>query len=265
MTTMPGSDVQLLLVVIVAASTAMLVTWFVQRQSGNAGIVDLVWTVAVGLASLLYACLGSGDPTRRLLVALFAGLWSARLAWHLGRRIIGKPEDGRYRALREHWGEGQQRGLFLFFQAQALFVVVFSLPQWVVAQTPTAPAAWQILAAFLIWSIALVGESVADAQLDAFKRRPEARGRTCREGLWRYSRHPNYFFEWLGWFVWPVLAWPGGLTWLALLTGPVLMYLFLARLTGIPYTEGQALKSRADYADYQQTTSAFFPRPPRAE
>jgi len=260
---MPGTDI--ILFVLIASSLAMCATWLLQWRTGNAGIVDLVWTIAVGLASLLYAWQGTGDPVRRLLVALFAGLWSARLAWHLWRRVVGQAEDGRYRALREHWGEAQHRGLFVFFQAQALFVVIFSLPQWAVAHTPGAPAVWQLLAAVCVWGIALGGETVADAQLDAFRRRPQAHGRTCREGLWRYSRHPNYFFEWLGWFVWPILAWPGEVTWLALFAGPALMYLFLARLTGIPYTERQALKSRSDYAEYQRTTSPFFPWPPRAE
>lgn len=262
---MPTPDIQSILLVLLASSLAMYVTWLVQRRTGNAGIVDLVWTIAIGLASAWYAWQGTGDPGRRLLVVCFAGLWSARLAWHLWRRIVGEAEDGRYRAMREHWGERQQQGLFMFFQAQALFVVIFSLPHWAVAQTPGALATWQVLAAVLVWVTALGAEALADAQLEAFRARPENHGRTCREGLWRYSRHPNYFFEWLGWWVWPILAWPGGLTWLALLTGPALMYLFLARLTGIPYTERQALKSRSDYADYQRKTSAFLPWPPRAE
>ncbi|HAZ60539.1 MAG TPA: hypothetical protein DCY89_03080 [Gammaproteobacteria bacterium] len=262
---MPGSEAFIVLQVLIASSLLMGATWLVQRRTGNAGIVDLVWTVAVGLAGLLYAWQGSGDSTRRVLLAIFAGLWSLRLSWHLWRRVVGQPEDGRYQAMREHWGEQQQRGLFLFFQAQALFVVVFSLPHWAVAHSVGELAAWQVAAAALLWLIALGGEAVADVQLDAFRRRADTRGRTCREGLWRYSRHPNYFFEWLGWFVWPVLAWPGPWTWLALLAGPALMYLFLARLTGIPYTERQALKTRADYADYQRSTSAFIPWPPRAE
>jgi steroid 5-alpha reductase family enzyme len=261
---MNTTDLQCLVIVLVAAMLAMGATWVVQRRTGNAGIVDIVWTMAVGVASLFYAWQGSGDPSRRLLVAVFAGIWSLRLTVHLWRRVVGHPEDGRYRAMREHWGDRQQQGLFVFFQAQALFVIIFSLPQWAVAQTSGDLQTWQLAAAGCLWLISVAGESLADAQLDAFKRRPDARGRTCREGLWRYSRHPNYFFEWIGWFVWPVLALPGGLTWLAL-TGPALMYLFLARLTGIPYTERQALKSRADYAEYQRTTSPFIPWPPRAE
>jgi steroid 5-alpha reductase family enzyme len=167
--------------------------------------------------------------------------------------------------MREHWGERQQLGMLVFFQAQSIFVILFSLPQWAVAQTSAPLGTTAALLAVLIWLISVGGESLADSQLDAFKRRPDAPGKTCRVGLWRYSRHPNYFFEWLGWFIWPVLAWPGSGFYITLL-GPVLMFIFLVKLTGIPYTERQALKSRgADYAEYQRTTSAFFPWPPKLD
>lgn len=256
---------QALVVVLAVSSVVMVLTWVVQWRTGNAGIVDIVWTILVGLASIYFALLLEGDATRRLLLGVMAGLWSLRLTWHLWRRVVGHPEDGRYRAMREHWGSGQQLGLFVFFQAQAIFVIIFSLPQWVVAST-TAPLAYPLLAMSLaLWVLSVGGEALADQQLDAFKTRAESKGRTCRDGLWRYSRHPNYFFEWLGWFIWPLLAWPSPYWWLTLL-GPALMFLFLVKLTGIPYTEKQALKSRGeDYRAYQRTTSAFFPWPPKQD
>ena len=117
--------------------------------------------------------------------------------------------------------------------------------------------------ALAIWTVAVGGEALADRQLARWRADPAHRGRTCRAGLWAWSRHPNYFFEWLHWFAWPVLAFPAPHWWLAL-SGPLLMLLFLNRLSGIPWTEAQALRSRGDdYRRYQDEVSPFLPLPPR--
>ena len=119
------------------------------------------------------------------------------------------------------------------------------------------------MAAILTWVVAVGGEWLADRQLADFRADPANRGRTCREGLWGWSRHPNYFFEWLHWFAYLWLAVGSHLWWLALI-GPVLMLLFLYRVSGIPWTEAQALRSRGeDYVRYQREVSAFLPLPPR--
>ena len=126
-----------------------------------------------------------------------------------------------------------------------------------------AGLAWHDYVGLGVWCVAVCGEGLADWQLARFRRRPDSKGRTCREGLWRYSRHPNYFFEWIHWFAYVFLALGSPYVWVAL-CGPVVMLLFLFKLTGIPYTEKRALASRGeDYRRYQQTTSAFFPWPPK--
>jgi steroid 5-alpha reductase family enzyme len=121
---------------------------------------------------------------------------------------------------------------------------------------------WTVLA-LVVWLASMAGESLADRQLARFRADPGSRGKTCRVGLWAWSRHPNYFFEWLHWFSYVLLAVGSGLAWLAWL-GPVLMFAFLYRVSGIPWTEAQSLRSRGeDYARYQREVSAFFPWPPR--
>jgi steroid 5-alpha reductase family enzyme len=117
--------------------------------------------------------------------------------------------------------------------------------------------------AVFVWCVAIGGESLADTQLARWRREPSNRGRTCRKGLWKCSRHPNYFFEWIHWWTYVILGATAAHGWVTLL-GPALMLMFLYRVTGIPYTEAQALKSRGeDYRQYQKTVSAFFPWFPR--
>lgn len=248
--------------VAIAACLMMMAGWCYQLQSRNAGIVDVLWSYGIMAASVLYAISGFGSSEIRWLVGIIGGLWFLRLGTHLALRVAAEPEDGRYRAIREHFGEKTNAFHAFFFLFQAGLVVLFSLPMWMVAQH-AEPANWQMIAAVIIVAVAFVGEYQADHQLHLFRQDPDNRGKTCRVGLWRYSRHPNYFFEWCHWFAYPVLGigMPGGVwLWIA----PLLMLLFLYFITGIPYTEKQALKSRGDdYRRYQQTTSAFFPMPPK--
>jgi steroid 5-alpha reductase family enzyme len=245
----------------VLLAALFLVLWLVQRRTGDAGIVDAGWAGSLVLLGVLYAALGHGDPARRLLVAAMALLWAGRLTLHIVRdRLLGHVgEDGRYRRIRAERGDSVQGFFFVFFQAQGAFALLLSLPFLGAAMDARPAPAASDLAALGLFVVGVLGESIADAQLARFRRDPANRGKTCRVGLWRYSRHPNYFFEWLVWCAWAVLALPGPLGALALLS-PLVMLWLIVFVTGIPPTEAQALASRGDdYRNYQRTTSPFLP------
>ena len=245
-----------------AASLLMAALWLVQRAKRNAGIVDVAWSFATGLLGVFFALFGSGAEPRRILVAAIAGAWGVRLGVYLFRRVVGEEEDGRYRALREKWGDRAQARLFLFFQAQAIFAVTFALPMLLAAENPAPALAWYDFAGAALFVLALLGESIADRQLARFRADPSTRGRVCRDGLWAFSRHPNYFFEWLHWFAYVLIGFSGPSGWLTLF-GPAVMLFFLLRVTGIPPTEARAVASRGEaYRKYQREVSVFFPLPP---
>lgn len=252
-----------LLAIWAAMALAMTAGWRWQRRHGNAGNVDVLWSAGVGAGAVACAGFGDGAASVRLAVAVCGGLWGLRLAAHLWRRVRHEPEDGRYRHLRRHWNDHQGKFLGLF-QAQAALVPLFCLPFAAAAANPRPSSSW-LAAGVGLWALAWAGEALADRQLARFRADPAHRGRTCQVGLWRYSRHPNYFFEWLHWFAYAAFAVGSPLQWLAW-SGPLLMYLFLRYLSGIPFTEAQALRSRgADYRRYQQRTPMFFPWFPKPE
>jgi steroid 5-alpha reductase family enzyme len=239
------------------AAFVMSLGWKWQRSRANAGIVDVLWAGGTGTGAVLFALWGDGAAWPRVVLAVLGGLWGARLATHLWTRVSAEPEDGRYRNLRINWG-GNQFKFFLFFQFQALLVVLFSLPFLAVARNPHRLGAWMLIGA-VIWLGSVIGESVADRQLARFRADQANHGRTCRDGLWRYSRHPNYFFEWLHWFTYVCLAMGSPVAWLAW-AGPAVMYVFLRWVSGIPYVEAQALQNRGDdYRAYQRSTSVLIP------
>nr|WP_199043097.1 DUF1295 domain-containing protein [Dyella sp. ASV24] len=240
----------------------MTLGWDWQRRHHNAGVVDVLWAAGLGIAAALMAATGRGATLPRILLALLGCIWSWRLAAHLWHRVRGEAEDGRYRHLRAHWN-GSQLKFFFFFQAQALLVVLFALPFVAVAANPTATAGIWPVVGVLIWLVSVAMEARADRQLAVFRANPAHQGKTCRTGLWRYSRHPNYFFEWLHWFSYVALAVGSPMGWLAW-SGPLVMYVFLRWISGVPYTEAQALRTRGeDYRAYQQSTSMLFPWFPR--
>lgn len=242
-----------------AAIALMFILWLIQRRTGNAGIVDVGWTFGIGVFVAILAIVTPGEWIRRLLIASITAVWSLRLGGHLVRRISSEPEDGRYRNLRDWAGGRQQPVLLFFFMLQATWVVLFALPQYVAMYNMRAFGIYDI-AAIAVFSVSLIGEAIADRQLANFRNDASNRGEVCRVGLWRYSRHPNYFFEWLHWFAYPLLAIGiGSLLWVTLL-GPVVMLVFLLKITGVPPTEMRALQTRGErYREYQRTTSAFFP------
>lgn len=242
-----------------AAAAAMAVLWTVQRRTGNAGIVDVAWAALTGVLGVAFAAAPTGVPWLRGLAAAMIGGWSLRLTAYLFRRVVGHPEEGRYRTLRQQWGANADRRFFWFFQMQAAAAVWFAAPALAIAVSRQAPSVWLIGLAVALWVIGVGGVTIADRQLARFKSRGHARGRTCREGLWRYSRHPNYFFEWLHWCSYVPLATGSVVWWVPVAVAATLLYLLLF-VTGIPPTEAQALATRGDdYREYQRTTSAFIP------
>jgi len=242
----------------------MAYAWRQQQKTGNAGVVDLIWAGSIGLMAIGYAALAEGWLPRRILVALLGGLWSARLTLHLYQRMRSEPEDGRYASLRQEWGGRFEAKLFWFFQAQALLAVLLSLTFLALAVATEQGWRPQDGLAVLFFVISILGEGLADSQLSAWRTNPENRGRTCRSGLWGWSRHPNYFFEWLHWLAYPLLGIGLSLGWLLWITPAVMLYLVL-KVTGIPPTEQQSLKSRGDdYRAYQRDTNPFFPARPKA-
>jgi len=248
------------LIVLVAMSVIMALLWIRQRSTGDAGTVDVGWSAGLGFAAILYAVTSDGVLLRRILLAVLAGGWSFRLASYLlYYRIFQGEEDGRYQRLRAQWGDKAGFYFFIFFQLQAFLVSLFSLPFLVVAHSQEPALTGFDILGILIFVVAVAGEGLADRQLARFRSNPTNKGKTCRQGLWHYSRHPNYFFEWVHWWAYVALAYGSPYWWITLL-GPIIMWIFLFKVTGIPATEEQAIASRGDdYREYQRTTSQFFP------
>jgi len=180
-------------------AAAMAGLWARQRRTRNATSVDVAWAFSLAALATFYALVTDGDPLRRWLVGGLAVAWAVRLGgFLLVTRVLGSTdEDGRYRSLRRRWGEQAQRNFFWFYQAQAAVAILFSLPV-LGAMRGGPPGGWAI-AGGVVWLVAVLGETIADRQLDRFRANPANEGEVCRAGLWRYSRHPNYFFEWLHW------------------------------------------------------------------
>ncbi len=240
--------------------------WLLQRRQTNAGWMDIGWCVGLIGVLLLYALGAYGDPARRLLIAALVAGYALPLGLYLYKeRVHRRSEDHRYQSLRIAWGARAPLYFFLLFQAQAAGIVLFSLPLLLLMQNPRPTFSLWELAGALVWLVAVLGETAANRQLARFRAAPANRGRTCREGLWRYSRHPNYFFEWLHWCAYVVMGVgvPGGLL---TLLNPVIMLIFLLKISGVPLVEAQALATRGeDYRRYQRATSAFVPWFPDGE
>lgn len=229
-------------------------------------LVDTVWALSLGLGAVAYFFWASPETTRALAALGIMLIWSGRLTLHLLRdRILPGKEDPRYAALAAHWG-AHARARFLFvFLAQIPLASLFLLPFTLAVDH--VQSGWRLLdsLAVLVALVALLGEWLADRQLAQFRADPTNAGQVCQQGLWRYSRHPNYFFEWLHWFAYVGFALGGPLGGLSLI-GPVMMYLFLRYVTGIPFAERSSIRSRGQaYREYQKSTNAFFPWRPQQD
>ena len=243
----------------------MLVLWMIHFPIRNAAIVDFGWGFNLALLGVGYACFGQGFVIRAAMLGVMTAVWGLRLSLYLlFDRIIGHPEEGRYQELRRQWKTHVEAKFLVFYLFQAVLCVLMATPFLAAAVNPAPRIHWLEFIAAGLWCIAIIGEIAADSQLAKFKGNPANKCRTCQIGLWRYSRHPNYFFEWLIWVALALFATAspyGYFGWIS----PALMLYFLLKVTGIPATEAQALRSRGDeYRKYQQTTSAFIPWFPKA-
>ena len=238
----------------------MLVLWVIHLLIKNAAIVDVGWAAGLALLAIYYGYAAPGYSARRYAIATMAGVWGFRLATYLlFARIIGHPEEGRYVQLRKDWKTNLPLRFLAFFEFQALLDVVLSLPFLLACLDVHAPLGITEKVGGAIWIVGILGEALADAQLNRFKKDPGSKGKLCRAGLWKYSRHPNYFFEWLIWVGYATFAIASPWGWLGLFSPALILY-FLLGVTGIPATEEHALRSRGDqYREYQRTTSAFIP------
>lgn len=263
-------DPMLHLALAAALSLVMAGAWLTQRITGSSGWVDAFWSFGVGGCAVAAALMGpQANAQRAMLVAGLAALWGLRLGGYIAMRTRGAGEDPRYAALMAEWGAAAPRRLFLFLQVQALAGLVLVASLGLAARNPAPLLRPLDVLALLLAVVAIAGAALADAQLHRYRSAPSRpAGGVCEEGLWRYSRHPNYFFEWLGWCAVPLLAidlsgaYPIG--WAAL-AAPVLMYVLLVHVSGIPPLEAHMLRSRgAAYAAVQARVSAFFPAPPRS-
>lgn len=240
----------------------MILVYLIALKINNFSIVDIAWSYMFGVVALVLYNNSEGYWPRKLFITLMVLFWSFRLGTHLLIRIKEEhpEEEGRYKELRRKWASNLKLNFFKFFMFQAVSVSFLATP--LILSVPARSSdkffIWELLA-ISIWFIAILGESLADYQLKNFKLEPSNQGKVCDVGLWNYSRHPNYFFEWLIWVSFAIYAIPTPWGWLGFVSPAIILFLLL-KVTGIPTTEAQSLRSRGQaYLDYQKTTSMFVP------
>lgn len=242
----------------------MLGVWAASVWRRDVSIIDPFWGLGFVVVAWVAAVASDGSPARRALLVALTTLWGLRLFVFLLRRNHGKPEDFRYAAMRARRGRSfVWVSLVTVFALQGVLMLVVSLPVQM-GQLPAQPGLGPLaLAGTLVWACGIAFESIGDWQLSRFRRDPASRGRVLDTGLWRFTRHPNYFGDFLVWWgLWLIAAETG---WGVLtIPGPILMSILLMRVSGVALLERDIAARRPGYAEYVRRTSAFFPRPPRA-
>jgi steroid 5-alpha reductase family enzyme len=260
----------LTLAVLTFMTLVMLGAWAFGLARNNGGWTDVFWTfgtgVALAAASLYPTELGAAPGPRQWLVAGLVALWALRLGTYIGARVGKHAEDPRYARFREDWGRDYPRNMLFVTLPQAPATALLGLSVLIAARTPGHELALRDVLGVAVLLLAIMGEGLADAQMKLFKADPRNKGKVADVGLWGLSRHPNYFFEWLGWLAYPVIGLDPShpVTW-PTFTAPVVMYLLLTRVSGIPPLEAAQLASKGEaYRAYQARVSAFFPLPPKS-
>jgi steroid 5-alpha reductase family enzyme len=238
----------------------MSILWLLYCMNRNVGIVDIGWATSFLLIAWAYALIGKGYFPRKIVFTILVTLWAGRLSWHIIQRYLTTAEDTRYEEIRNHWGGVNVDFRFLLmFLFQGFLTLVLSIPFLIVCRNESPFWSQFEVWGILVCLIGIIGETYADTQLKAFKKNPYNATKVCQDGLWNYSRHPNYFFEWIVWvgFFIFALGSPGGFV--AIISPAIILFLVL-KVSGIPLTEEHALRTKGDaYREYQRTTSAFIP------
>ncbi len=247
-----------------AVAVLMLLTWAEATRRRDVSIVDPIWGPAFVLVAVVAALAGDAGADLRWLLLGLTAVWGTRLGWHLVRRKLHEPEeDRRYAAMRERVGEERFAlwSLRMVFGLQGLLVMIVSLPLQATA-TRVAAIDASVIPGVALFCVGLAFEAIGDAQLAAFKGDPANRGQVMDRGLWRYTRHPNYFGDFCVWWgLWLVALTAGGTWWTAI--GPIVMSTLLIRVSGKGLLEKSIGKRRPGYEEYVRRTSGFFPLPPR--
>ncbi len=238
----------------------MFSLWGVSIIIKNAGVVDIGWAFGIMGLAVIYFMYSDGYMPRQLFILGMMGIWGLRLSFILLWRLLTeKNEDPRYQRIRQGWEAKAHLTFFLYYQLQGFSAIILSVPALIIcinSRSSISPVEW---IGFILWLVAIIGETLADDQLRGFKNNPANKGKTCRVGLWNYSRHPNYFFDWLVWCSFFVFALGSPMGWVTIVC-PALMLYFLLQVTGVPLAEEEALRTRGeDYREYQRTTSVFIP------
>jgi steroid 5-alpha reductase family enzyme len=256
---------EVLLAGAIAALVLLLVTWVVSVPLRNVSIVDIVWGLAFVVIAWTTRLVADGVPARQNLLVLLVTLWGLRLSVYLLWRNAGKDEDFRYRKMRDRRGDAfVWQSLLTVFVVQAVLAWIVSLPVQL-AQVPDEPEGLGPLAfaGIAVWVVGLTFEAVGDHQLARFKGDPANKGKVMDRGLWRYTRHPNYFGDFAVWWGIFLVAAETRVGWIGVI-GPLVMSFLLLRVSGVALLERGMDERRPGYAAYIERTSAFFPRPPKA-
>jgi steroid 5-alpha reductase family enzyme len=238
---------------------AALLAWCVATMRRNVGLVDIFWSLFLLVAALWYLRGVASPTTRALLVVVLTALWALRLAGHLALRNWNAPEDHRYQAIRARNQPGfEWKSLYLVFGLQAVLALMVAAPLYAGISAGQPLQLLDYAGATLVIA-GIIVEGVADAQLAAFRADAGNRGRVMDHGLWRYSRHPNYFGEFCVWWGFFLVALATGSWWTII--SPLLMSLLLLRVSGVTLLEKDIGARRPGYAEYVARTNAFFPGP----
>jgi len=252
-----------MLVAAITILCIMVATWLLSLVLKNASIVDIVWGLGFAITSWVLAITIDGDSTRQILLAVMVGSWGLRLGGYLAKRNIGHGEDWRYKAMRKK--KGARFGLISLvtvFGLQGVLMWVVSLPVMFGNSDATPGVGPLAVIGVMVWAVGLSFEAVGDWQLVQFKKDPNNAGKVMQTGLWSLTRHPNYFGDALLWWGIGIVGAETG-TGVIGFIGPVVMTVFLLRVSGVPMLERSLMKRREGYAEYAARTSAFIPRPPK--